>query len=66
MEHTAIPGKHLIADSFLNGDVFVYFSDQVYQPPAGKVIRFHWDRVAVNPATGPTPSPTCTATAPCG
>ena len=66
MEHTAVAGKHLVPDALLNGDVYVYFSDQVYKVPAGKVVRFHWDRVAVNPSTGPTPSPTCTPAAPCG
>jgi hypothetical protein len=66
MEHTAVPGKHLVPDAILNGDVYVYFSDSVYQPPSDRVIRFHWDRVAVNPSSGLTASPTCTAAAPCG
>ena len=61
MEHTAVPGKHLVPDSILNGEVYVYFSDSVYrmdEPPAGgsRVIRFHWDRVAVNPSSGLTAS----------
>jgi hypothetical protein len=65
MEHTAVAGRHLVPDSILNGNVYVYFSDSVYQPPSDKVVRFHWDRVAVNPTTGPTASPTCTPAKPC-
>jgi len=65
MEHTAVSGKHLIPDSILNGDVYVYFSDSVYQPPSGKTVRFHWDRVAVNVSGAPTASPTCTNDHPC-
>ena len=59
-------GQHLVPDAILNGDVYVYFSDSVYQPPSDRVVRFHWDRVAVNPSSGLTASPTCTAAAPCG
>jgi hypothetical protein len=66
MEHTAVAGKHLVPDAILNGDVYVYFSDSVYQPPSDRVVRFHWDRVSVNPATGLTASPTCTPAEPCG
>lgn len=47
MEHTALPGYGL-PDALVNGDVYVYFSDWVYQGP-DEVVRFHWDRVAVNP-----------------
>jgi hypothetical protein len=47
MEHTALPGFGL-PDRFVNADLYVYFSDWVYQPP-NHVVRFHWDRVAINP-----------------
>jgi hypothetical protein len=47
MEHTALPGFGL-PDRFINSPVYVYFSDWVYQGP-NRVVRFHWDRVAVNP-----------------
>lgn len=47
MEHTALPGFGL-PDTIVDGDVYVYFSDWVYQGP-NRVVRFHWDRVAVNP-----------------
>jgi hypothetical protein len=47
MQHTALPGFGL-PDRFLRSPVYVYFSDWVYQGP-NRVVRFHWDRVAVNP-----------------
>ena len=49
MQHTAGAGQRLVPDSFLNGDVYVYFADTVYQPPADRVVRFHWDALRVNP-----------------
>jgi hypothetical protein len=49
MQHTAGAGQRLVPDSFLNGNVYVYFADTVYQPPQDRVVRFHWDRLAVNP-----------------
>jgi hypothetical protein len=47
MEHTALPGFGL-PDRFVNADLYVYFSDWVYQAP-DHVVRYHWDRVAINP-----------------
>jgi hypothetical protein len=47
MQHTALPGFGL-PDRFIKSPVYVYFSDWVYQGP-NRVVRFHWDRVAVNP-----------------
>jgi hypothetical protein len=47
MQHTALPGYGLPA-RFLRSPVYVYFNDWVYQGP-NRVVRFHWDRVAVNP-----------------
>jgi hypothetical protein len=65
MEHTATAGHHLVPDAMLNGDNYVYMADSVYQPPAGKVVRFHWDTLKINPLTGPSASPTCTPQVPC-
>jgi hypothetical protein len=48
MEHTALPGVKALADQFVNSPVYVYFSDWIYQPP-NRVVRYHWDRVAINP-----------------
>ena len=47
MQHTALPGYGL-PYRFVHSPVYVYFSDWVYQGP-NRVVRFHWDRVAVNP-----------------
>lgn len=49
MEHTAKPGYKAIPDAFMNSPVYVYFSDWVYQPPTTRVVRYHWDHLAVNP-----------------
>jgi hypothetical protein len=40
-------------DALVNADVYAYFASWIYRPGADTV-RFHWDRVAVNP--GPPPS----------
>lgn len=46
---------------------YVYFGDFAYQISQDAVVRFHWDRIAINPeaigdsAPTPTPSPTPTA-----
>jgi len=47
MQHTALPGYGL-PDRLIKSPVYVYFNDWVYQGP-NRVVRFHWDRVAVNP-----------------
>jgi hypothetical protein len=49
MEHTALDGYDLVPEALLNGDVYVYLSDWIYQGPSDRVTRYHWDRVAVNP-----------------
>jgi hypothetical protein len=49
MEHTALPGFHALPDAIVDGDVYVYFSDWVYQTVPNRVVRYHWDRVAINP-----------------
>jgi hypothetical protein len=40
----------------LTGELYVYFSSMVVSHPA-EAIRFHWDRLSVNPNTPPTPAP---------
>jgi hypothetical protein len=57
MEHDALPGQHLLPDAIVNGNVYVYLSSWVYKPSANQAVRFHWDRVAVNPPNGPEPAP---------
>ena len=49
MEHTALPGFDALPDAIVNGDVYVYFSDWVYETVPDRVVRYHWDRVAINP-----------------
>jgi hypothetical protein len=40
-------------DALVDADVYAYFASWIYRPPADTV-RFHWDRIAVNPATPPS------------
>lgn len=47
--------KHL-ADSFISGEVYVYFSNWSWRSD-GELVRYHWDRLAINPIGGPTSSP---------
>ncbi len=49
MEHTALPGFKALPDALVNSPVYVYFSDWVYKDVPNRVVRYHWDRVAVNP-----------------
>jgi hypothetical protein len=49
MEHTALPGVKALPDVMVNSAVYVYFSDWVYQTVPNRVVRYHWDRVAINP-----------------
>lgn len=44
-EQTGVPA---LPGSLLNGEVYVYFASMVVSHPA-EAIRFHWDRLAVNP-----------------
>jgi hypothetical protein len=59
MRHAGLPPDKQIPDAMLSGNVYVYLADWIYLPD-DKVVRFHWDRLAVNPAgggTAPTPTP---------
>lgn len=52
-EQTGIPP---LPEAFYNGDLYVYYSSM--QSRHGEdVTRYHWDRIAVNPSTGPTAAP---------
>lgn len=52
-EQTGVP---TFPDAFYNGDLYVYFASVAVSHPA-EVIRFHWDRVSVNPDTPPSAAP---------
>jgi hypothetical protein len=56
MEHRGLPPSKQLPDAMLNGDVYVYFADWIFKPD-NAVVRFHWDRLAVNPSTPPGPAP---------
>jgi hypothetical protein len=43
-----IPPDRQLPPALLNGDVYVYFASWIGKPNADTV-RFHWDRLAVNP-----------------
>lgn len=60
MEHRGLPPAKQLPDALLNGDVYIYFSSWMARPGAD-AIRYHWDRIAVNPTdvgAMPTPQPT--------
>ena len=46
-------GIPALPDELFNGTFYTYFASMVGEPKA-QVMRFHWDRLAVNPLTGPT------------
>lgn len=49
-EDSGWPPEKQLPDSLINGPVYVYFSDlAVDSDPGENTVRFHWDRVAVNP-----------------
>jgi hypothetical protein len=59
-EQTGLPS--LPAD-LLHGDVYVYLASFVVSHQS-EAVRFHWDRVTVNPTAPPPVPPTTTTTAP--
>ncbi|MGH2353026.1 MAG: hypothetical protein ACRDJN_15560, partial [Chloroflexota bacterium] len=56
MEHAGFPAAQQLPDALVNGNVHVYFGSWIFKPGA-ETVRFHWDRLAVNPATGPSAAP---------
>ncbi len=52
-EQTGLPP---LPDSFVNGDLYVYFASMQAGHDAD-TIRFHWDRVAINPDEPPSAAP---------
>ena len=58
-----------LPDALVNGPVYVYFADRVYEP-GNVVTRFHWQHLAVNPTTltaeAPAPANTGAPAAPAG
>jgi hypothetical protein len=68
MEHSGFDPRIQIPDALLNADVYVYFGGFLFKT-GRPVTRFHWDRIAINPASAGTPpvataTPTKTPTAP--
>lgn len=51
MEHRGLPQTKQLPDALLTGDVYVYLASWIYKPDA-EVMRFHWDRLAINPDSG--------------
>lgn len=39
------------------GGFYVFFGDFAYRMDPGRTLRFHWDRIAINPGDEPTPPP---------
>ncbi len=50
------PEDKQLPSRFLDGDVYVYFSSWSWRSE-GELVRFHWDRLAVNPDQGLTTAP---------
>ncbi len=48
MQHAGLPAAKQLPEALVNGDVYVYFASWIHHTDA-ETVRFHWDRVAVNP-----------------
>lgn len=53
MEHRNLPESVSVPAQLLEEPVYVYFAGTIYKPSA-ETVRFHWDRLAVNPSGGPS------------
>jgi hypothetical protein len=53
MSHTQFPASNQLPDEFMNNELYVYLSSWIYKLQHNTV-RFHWDRLAVNPGTPPS------------
>jgi hypothetical protein len=56
MEHRGLPTGKQLPDAMLDGDVYVYLASWIYKTDA-EVVRFHWDRLAINPDDGGSATP---------
>jgi hypothetical protein len=56
MEHTDFEPNRQLPSALLNSDLYVYFGSFLFHPDAS-VVRFHWDRIAINTASAPAPTP---------
>ena len=53
-----LPEGQLLPDELFEQDTYTYFTDwHNYPRDQAKLVRFHWGRIAVNPSTGPSASP---------
>lgn len=50
------PTDKQLPESFVHGELYVYFSSWSFRSD-GELVRFHWDRVAINPRQGPSAAP---------
>jgi hypothetical protein len=58
MEHKGLPPDKQLPEELLNADLYVYFVSWVYRNGDDvETVRFHWDRIAINPSTGPSAAP---------
>ncbi|HLG12620.1 MAG TPA: hypothetical protein VI876_12755, partial [Dehalococcoidia bacterium] len=60
-EDSGWTGNSRLPDSFVNGNVYVYFADWQYIVSSNEAVRYHWDRISINPGAPGTP-PTSTPT----
>jgi hypothetical protein len=57
MEHWDFPPNRQLPAALLDAELYIYFGSFLFKPDA-PVVRFHWDRIAVNAAGAPAPQPT--------
>jgi hypothetical protein len=58
MEHADFTSDRQLPDALLKSDLYVYFGEFDYKQDAAHTLRYHWDRVAVNPDLLDVPSAT--------
>lgn len=52
MEHRNLPEAKSVPRELLEQPVYVYLAGTIYKP-AASTVRFHWDRLAINPPASP-------------
>jgi hypothetical protein len=55
-QQSGLPVGAQFPDAFVNGDLYAYFAGWEVRATA-QTIRYHWDRLAINPSTGPSAPP---------